>query len=152
MIARQRCVAPRHILLNDDAATHGFERTVKNGKEAIARGFDQPSVVFRNAGLNQIALDSLDARMRPFLIELHETAVATDIPDNDGSETTRSYRTRWHTAPGRIPGGVDIANFLAHSALHPTRDDLSGGHAAKWLLRNRARRSTRGNTIELSQR
>src|SRR5579859_767601 len=122
MVAGQRCVASRQVLLNDDAATHGFDGTVKNRKEAIAGRLDQPPVMLRNAWLDQVALDSLDARMGSFLIELHEMAVAADVASDDGSETTWSHRARRHIAPARIPGGVDIANFLAHPSLHATWD------------------------------
>src|SRR6185312_3470926 len=44
MIERQRCVASQHVLLNHDAATHCLDGTVKNCKEAVAGGFDEPPV------------------------------------------------------------------------------------------------------------
>ena len=69
MMLRQRCVASNHVLLDDDAAPHGFDRTVENRNEAVAGGLDEPSVVLGNAGLYKVALDPLDASVRSFFIE-----------------------------------------------------------------------------------
>ena len=54
--------------------------------EAVAGRLDEPPVMFGNAGLDQVALDSLDARMRALLIELHKAAVTPDIASHDCSE------------------------------------------------------------------
>ncbi len=71
MMLRQRCVAPNHVLLNDNSDSYGFNRTIKDSNEAVAGGLDEPSVVLRNAGLNEVSLDPLDASVRPFFVELH---------------------------------------------------------------------------------
>src|SRR3974390_897880 len=97
MIPRQRRVASGHVLLNDDAAAHRLDRTVKYRDEAIASGLDESSVVFRDAGLDEVALDSLDAQMRAFFIDLHETAVARDVTSHDCRKTSRRQPARWRT-------------------------------------------------------
>src|SRR4030088_3411928 len=52
MMPGQRCVASNHVLLDNDAAAHRFDRTVENRNKTVAGGFDEPSVVPCNAGLD----------------------------------------------------------------------------------------------------
>jgi hypothetical protein len=52
MLPGQRCIAPDHLLLDDDAAAHGLDRTVEDRDETVAGGFDEPSMVLCNAGLD----------------------------------------------------------------------------------------------------
>src|SRR5207253_2528777 len=54
---RKRGVAADEILLDDDAASHGFDRTVENRDEAVARRLHQTSMVLDNARLDEIPLD-----------------------------------------------------------------------------------------------
>jgi hypothetical protein len=82
--------------LDDNGAPNGFDRAVKHREKAVARSFDQPSVVFNDSGLNKFAPVSLDARVRPLLIESHESAIAGDISGQDSCET-----------PWRLIGGID---------------------------------------------
>jgi hypothetical protein len=96
-------------LLDDDAAAHGFERTIKNCNKTVASRFDDSAVVFCNAGLDEVALDAFHARMRTFFIELHEAAVAGDIACDDRSKAT-GRQPAWYRA-------IDIA--IAHGVtLH----------------------------------
>jgi hypothetical protein len=83
-----------HVLLDHDATSHGLDRAVENRDKAVAGRFDQPPVMLGNAGLDQVALDSLDAPMRALLIELHEAAVACDIAGNDRGKAARSEYPR----------------------------------------------------------
>src|SRR5437879_3958626 len=76
MMLRHRCVASNHVLLDDDAASHGFDGAVENGNKSVTRGFDQPSVMPHNARLNEVTLDPLHAKMRSLFLHLHEAAVA----------------------------------------------------------------------------
>jgi hypothetical protein len=76
-------------LLDDDAASHGFDGTIKDRNKTVAGGFDEPSVMLCNAGLYEVALDPLDATVRSFLIDLHQAAVARDIARDNRSKTTR---------------------------------------------------------------
>jgi hypothetical protein len=117
LVARQGRVTSRHVLLDDDAATHGFDRTVEDRKETVAGRLDEPPVVFGNAGLNQIALDSLHARMRALLVELHEAAVTGDVTGDDRSKAPWRHRARRHIL---IPSGINIANFFAHESRYAT--------------------------------
>jgi len=71
MMLGQRRVASNHVLLDNNGAPHGFDWTIENGDKTVAGGFDEPSVVFCNAGLYEVALDPLDAIVRSFLIDLH---------------------------------------------------------------------------------
>ena len=50
MMLGQRCIAANQILLDHDAASDGFDGTVENRDEAVARGFDKPAVMFGDAG------------------------------------------------------------------------------------------------------
>ena len=81
-------VATNQILLDDDAAPDGFDRTVENRDKTVAGGFDEPSVMFCDAGLNEIALDPLDAAVRSFFIQFHQTAVARDVAGHDRCKAT----------------------------------------------------------------
>jgi hypothetical protein len=47
------------------------QATIKDSNEAVAGSLDESSVVLRNAGLNDVSLDPLDASVRPFFVELH---------------------------------------------------------------------------------
>src|SRR5450755_146168 len=89
MMLRHRCVASNHVLLDDDAAPHSFDRAVENRNKSVASGFDEPSVMPHNAGLYQLTLDPLHAKMRSFLIDLHEAAVARNIAGDDCSKPAR---------------------------------------------------------------
>jgi len=86
---RHRCVASNHVLLDDDAAPHSFDRTVENRNKSVASGFDEPSVMPHNAGLYEVTLDPLYAKMRSFFIDLHEAAVARDIASDNRSKPAR---------------------------------------------------------------
>src|SRR3954452_13579073 len=110
MMFRQRCVGSGHVLLDDDAASHSFDRTVKNCDETVAGGFDESAVMFCNARLDEVPLESHHATVRTFFIEFHETAVARDIASDDRHQTTGGYSARRRTFPAR----VDIANLIAH--------------------------------------
>jgi hypothetical protein len=76
-------------LLNDDSAPHSFDRAVENRNKSVTGGFDEPSVMPHNAGLYEVTLDPLHAKMRSFFIDLHEAAVARDIASDNRSKTTR---------------------------------------------------------------
>src|SRR5258708_19547829 len=89
MMPGQRCVASNHVLLNDDGTPHGFDRTVENRNEAVACGFDQPSMVLCDAGFDQAALDPLYAAVRSFFIDFHQAAVARDIAGDNRGNTSR---------------------------------------------------------------
>jgi hypothetical protein len=89
MMLRHRCVASNHVLLDDDTASNSFDRTVENRNKSVTSGFDEPSVMPDNARLDEVALKPLDAKMRSFLIDLHEAAVARDITGDNRSETAR---------------------------------------------------------------
>ncbi len=108
----QRCVASNHVLLNDDATPHGFDRTVENRNEAVACGFDQPSMVLCDAGFDQAALDPLYAAVRSFFIDFHQAAVARDIAGDNRGKTARRCLARGLAALVRFK----IPNF-AHGAF-----------------------------------
>src|SRR5246127_4751214 len=158
VIPRQRCVASRHVLLNNDGAAYGFQRTVKHRNETVAGRFDESPVVLRDTRLNEIALDALDALVRAFFIELHESAVACDVGSDDRSQTPRRHTARRHTIatdiPGRavprIPRGVDIANFLAHGR-YSTPPETSPTLTA-WFQEKCGRAHARGNSIKSTER
>jgi len=61
---RQRRVASHQILLNHDAAADGFDGTIEDRNEPVAGGFNQPAVMFYDAGFDEIALDALDTVVR----------------------------------------------------------------------------------------
>jgi hypothetical protein len=111
MMLRQRCVATDQILLDDDAAPDGFDGTVENCDKAVPRSLNQFPVVFDYAGLDEVALDPLDATVRSFLIDLHQAAVACDIARDNRSKTTRCRLTRRLATSARF----NIANF-SHGA------------------------------------
>jgi len=89
MMPGQRCIASNHVLLNDNAAPHCFDRTVENRNKTVACGFDQPAVVSCDAGLDQAALDPLHAAVRSFFIDFHQAAVARDVAGDNRGKTAR---------------------------------------------------------------
>src|SRR5882757_7471615 len=97
-----RCVASHHVLLDDDAASHGFDGTVEDRKKAVAGGFNQPPMVLCDAGLNEFALDPLDAIVRSLFIDLHEPAVARDVARDDRRKTARCWLLRLLSIPARF--------------------------------------------------
>ena len=115
MMLRQRCIATNHILLDHDAGSHGLYGTVENGDEAVACGFDEPAVVFSDGGFDELALEPLDAIVRSFLVDLHQSAVAGDIACHDGRKAPR----RW-LALRRLTNAarLDVTNL---------------GHGSDWL-------------------
>src|SRR6266700_5435233 len=120
MMPGQRGVASNHVLLDDDAAPHGFDGTVENRNKTVAGGFDELSVVSSNAGLDQAALDPLHATVRSFFIDFHQPAVARDIASDDRSKAPRRRLARGLTTLARFK----IPNF-AHGwdsvSLHRKR-------------------------------
>src|SRR5262249_34870974 len=97
--------------------TKVFSLRLRVLKATVTSRFDEPSIVFCNAGLNKVALDSLDARMRTLFIQFHEAAVAYNIACDDRGETTRRHPARRRiTVPGSLDG-VNIA--LAHGSTPP---------------------------------
>ncbi|MGY3425890.1 hypothetical protein ACVWZW_006394 [Bradyrhizobium sp. F1.13.4] len=113
-LLRKRGVAADEILLDDDAASDGLDRTVENRDEAIARRLHQTSIVLDDAGPDEIPLDPLDADVRALLVGLHQAAVGSDVTDNDGREATRHRAVRRRLV---IPGS-EVANF-AHRGGTP---------------------------------
>jgi hypothetical protein len=61
-------------------------------------------MVLNDRGFNELASISLDARVRPLLIESHESAIAGDIRGQDSCETP------WRLIRGIDPGpdGMDL--------------------------------------------
>ena len=94
MMLGQRCVAANQILLDDDAAPDGFDGTIENRDETVARGFNKLAVMFDDAGFDEVALDPLDAVVRPFLVDLHQAAVAGDIACDDRRKAARRRLAR----------------------------------------------------------
>src|SRR5262249_46335097 len=105
---RKRGVAADEVLLDDDAAANGLNRTIENGNEAIARRLHQTSMVLDDAGLDEVALDPLDADMRAFLVRLHQAAVGRDVTDDNSGKATRHRAVRRRLA--LIPR-FEVANF-----------------------------------------
>src|SRR5258705_1786061 len=64
----QRLVALNDALPDDHAASRRFNGIIENRNKSIGRGFDQPSVVLENTGLNELALDLLYWTVRFFPI------------------------------------------------------------------------------------
>jgi hypothetical protein len=95
MMLRQCRIASHQILLNHDAAADGFDRTIENRNEPVAGGFNQPAVMFYDAGFDEIALDTLDTVVRAFFVDLHQAAVTGDIACHDGRKAARHWIARW---------------------------------------------------------
>src|SRR6185369_15871537 len=112
---RKRGVAPDEILLNDDAAANGLDGTVEDRDEAVSRRLHQRSMVFDDAGLDEIPLDPLDANMRAFLVGLHQAAVGSDVTDDDCGETTR-HRAVWRRLV--MISGSEVTNLAHCGELH----------------------------------
>ena len=77
------------------------------------------------AGLNEIALDPLDAAVRSFFIQLHQAAVTCDVASHDGSQPTRHRAARRHTISPRL---LEVANF-GHAQVSANRKTRCRRHA-----------------------
>src|SRR6185437_7983076 len=107
-----RCVAANHVLLDYDAGPDCLDGAVEDGDEAVAGGFDEPAVVLPDSGFDEVALDPLDAGVRPFFVDLHQSAVAGDVAGHDRSKTprrglARGLTPRWLSTSARF----DVANL-----------------------------------------
>jgi hypothetical protein len=110
-------------LLDDDSAPHSFDRTVENRNKSVTSGFDEPSVMPHNAGLYEVTLDPLHAKMRSFFIDLHETAVARNIASDNRSKTARRRRlSRGIASFARFQS----ANFTHDLGLHTPQTAVVG--------------------------
>src|SRR4029077_5854360 len=107
MMLWHRCVASNHVLLDNDTAPNSFDRTVENRNKSVTGGFDEPSVMPEDARLDEVTLDPLHAKMRSFLIDLHEAAVARDIAGDNRSKTARRRLSRRIATSARF----QFANF-----------------------------------------
>ena len=79
MMPGQRCVASNHVLLNDDATSHGFDGTVENRNKAVACGFDDPATMERNGGIDQIAAKLTQALERALFVNTGQPRIAYHI-------------------------------------------------------------------------
>src|SRR4051794_13744289 len=111
MMLGYRRVAANQVLLDDNAAAYRFDGTVENRNEAVPGRLDQLPMMFRDAGLYQVALDPLDAVVRSFFVDFHEPAVAGDIACNDGSQSPRAWLARRLASSARL----DVADFSHRS-------------------------------------
>src|SRR4249919_2727016 len=83
--------------MDDDSATHGFDRAIEHRQKAVTRIIDKLPLVLCDAWLNEFAPLSHHACVRSFLIELHKAAIARDISREDcRNPAHRSFR-RWGT-------------------------------------------------------
>src|ERR1700748_259821 len=94
MMLRQRCIASDHVLLDDDTASHRFDGAVENCQKAVAGRFDKLTVVLDDGRLYEVAHDPFHTLVRSFLIDLHETAVASDIACDNRGKTARHRPAR----------------------------------------------------------
>jgi hypothetical protein len=88
-LARQRRVTPDHALLDDDGAADGFDRAVEYREKAVARTFNETSVILDDRRVNEVASVAHHPRVRTLLIHCHEPAVAGDVSGQDSRETPR---------------------------------------------------------------
>jgi len=109
-------------LLDDDTASHSFDRTVENRNKSVTGGFDEPAVMSHDAGLYEVTLDPPDAKMRSFFIDLHEAAVARDVAGNNRRKTARRRLSRGITTSTRF----QLANFTHELGLHTLQMAVSG--------------------------
>ena len=75
-----------------------------------------------DAGLYEVTLDPLDAKMRSLFVELHEAAVAGDIAGNNRSKTARRRLSRRIATSARF----QFANFTHDLGLHTPHWAVSG--------------------------
>jgi hypothetical protein len=73
-------------------------------------------MVLDNTGLYEVALDPFHTAVRSFFIDLHETAVASDIASDNRGKTARRRPVRGLIAR---PARLDIANFSHGSHRSP---------------------------------
>jgi hypothetical protein len=72
--------------LHTDGTPQSVDHTVKLYEQAVAHGLDQPAMMFRERGLENLVLVGLKARARPLLVCLTQPAIAGDVCDQDGGE------------------------------------------------------------------
>jgi hypothetical protein len=63
-------------LLHDDGTADGFDRAVEHYQKAVTRILDELTLVLCDGRLDEFASLPHHARVRPFLIDFHKTAIS----------------------------------------------------------------------------
>ena len=76
----------RHGPLDFDGTAQSIHDACEFDQNAIARGFDDPTVVLRDFRVDELVTDRPQPSQRPLFIGSHETAVSRDIGRENGGE------------------------------------------------------------------
>jgi hypothetical protein len=85
-LAWERRIAPDHALLDNNGAADGFDRAVEHREKAVARTFNESSVILDDRRVNEVASVPHHPRVRALLIHCHEPAITGDVSGQDGGE------------------------------------------------------------------
>ncbi len=95
LVRRQAGVALDHGVLDLDRTAHGVNDAAEFDNAAIAGALDDPAVVYRDRGINEVAAERPEPRKSAFLVRSGEPAVADHIRD----ENRRYFPGLAHGAP-----------------------------------------------------
>ena len=80
------CVASRHPALDLDGATQRVDHARELSQQTIASGLDDPSAVFLDLRIQQVAPKNLQPGERALFIRAHKPAVAGDVGSKNGGK------------------------------------------------------------------
>jgi hypothetical protein len=80
------CVASRHPALDLKGATQRVDHAPELSQQTIASGLDDPSAVFLDLRIQQVAPKNPQPGERPFFIRAHKPAVAGDVGSENGGK------------------------------------------------------------------
>src|SRR5882672_9689907 len=72
--------------LHADGTAQSVNHTVELDEQAVAHSLDQPAMMFRERGLENLMQVGLKAHACALLIRLAQAAIAGDVCDQDGGE------------------------------------------------------------------
>jgi hypothetical protein len=92
-------IAPRHLALHLDGATHGIDHAVEFGKQAVAGRLHDTTAVLGDLGVSDLAPHLLQGGERAFLVHAHQPRIAGHVSRQDRRQASLKpflcHRHRW---------------------------------------------------------
>jgi hypothetical protein len=84
VILRRRVIPSGHLPLDFEGARNGFNHTWELDEQAIPGRLNDPTLMFRDIGIDEFATEGSEAIEGSRLVLAHESAVADDIGAENG--------------------------------------------------------------------
>ncbi len=90
--SQARRASPDAKALDLNGATQRVDHAPELSQQTIASGLDDPSAVFLDLRIQQVAPKNLQPGERPFFIRAHKPAVAGDVGSKNGGKAAATQR------------------------------------------------------------